>query len=179
MLFSSFCWSLHPLSSRIIISLHLVSTETLIRTTSLKQSQLLHQKILDPFHPNKVGFIKIRFTKFNQENRVSRPTSFDMLFGAQSWFSIGHIFYLIELKFFGVYCCVFLAEKKYQKSTSKEKNLDKKRKEKNSKKEKIREKEHIRNTSIALLFMVPFLPCPYFRCYLLYLFHSLVCHNWC
>jgi uncharacterized protein YqhQ len=51
---------------------------------------------------------------------------------------------------------VLLAEKKYQKSTSKEKNLDKKIKEKNSKKEKIKEKEHIRNTSIALLFVVPF-----------------------
>jgi hypothetical protein len=58
--------------------------------------------------------------------------------------------------------------------------LDKKRKEKNSKrKEKIRKKEHIRNTSIALLFVVFFLLCLYFRCYLSYLFHSLVCHNWC
>jgi hypothetical protein len=38
---------------------------------------------------------------------------------------------------------VLLTEKKYQKSKSKEKNLDKKRK--NSKIEEI-EKEHIRNT---------------------------------
>jgi hypothetical protein len=73
---------------------------------------------------------------------------------------------------------VLLDEKKISKGQNLKKSLDKKRK--NSKrKEKIREKgahkEHLNSSIIC----GAFLPCPYFHCYLSYLFHSLVCHNWC
>jgi hypothetical protein len=74
----------------------------------------------------------------------------------------------------------FLMRKNIKRAKSKKKFGQKKRKEKNSKrkgkmKEKGAHKEHL-NSSIIY---GAFLPCPYFRCYLSYLFHSLVCHNWC
>jgi hypothetical protein len=151
MFLSSLCWSLHPSPSRITINLHLVSTETLIRAASLKQSQLLHpnskqgefyiyrecQKILDPFHPRKDGFVKIRFTKFVQKNRVPKPISFDMPFGARFWFSIGHIFYPIELKFFGgLLLCAPCWEKNIKRAKARKKFWIKKKK--NSKREENR-----------------------------------------
>jgi Na+/H+ antiporter NhaD/arsenite permease-like protein len=65
-------------------------------------------------------------------------------------------FVQLSLNFFEICSCVLLDEKNIKRAKSK-KSLDKKRKEKNSKrKEKIRKKEHIRNTSIALLFVVFF-----------------------
>jgi hypothetical protein len=66
------------------------------------------------------------------------------------------------------------------KRAKSKKSLDKKRKEKNSKrKENIREKGAHKEHFNSSIIYGAFLPCPYFCCYLSYLFHSLVFHNWC
>jgi hypothetical protein len=72
-----------------------------------------------------------------------------------------------------------MRKKNIQRAKSK-KSLDKKKKRKNSKiKEKIKEKGAHKEYLNSSIICDAFLPCPYFRCYLSYLFHSLVCHNWC
>jgi predicted nucleic acid-binding Zn ribbon protein len=63
----------------------------------------------------------------------------------------------IELKFFRVYSCVLLSEKKkYQKSKSKEKICTKKEKKRISKERRRDKKGAHKEHLIALLFVVPF-----------------------
>jgi hypothetical protein len=70
---------------------------------------------------------------------------------------------------------MLLDEKKISKKQNLKKSLDKKNsKRKEKTKEKGAHKEHLNSSIIC----GAFLPCPYFHCYLSYLFHSLVCHSY-